>query len=100
MLKLTMQNMTSLNYFLILCLTTITRRGFVRYKKIKITKIIYTSRQAFVESMSGVCPNGKYAVFFTAYTQRFWCSGRPPNTGGLGFLSPSPSLLLLSSYLS
>ena len=57
-------------------------------------KIIYTSRQAFVETMSGVCPNGKYAVFFTAYTQRFLCSGRPPYTDGLGFLSPSPSLLL------
>ena len=63
----------------------------IRYKKIKIKKIIYTSRQAFVELMSGVCPNGKYAVFFTAYTQRFWCSGRPPNTGDLGFLSLSPA---------
>jgi hypothetical protein len=65
MLKLTMQNMTSLNYFLILCQTTITRRGFVgtylpiktieniRYKKTKKNKKFYTSRQAFDESMSG-----------------------------------------------
>ena len=44
--------------------------------------------------MSGVCSNGKYAVFFKAYTQSFWCSGWPQNTGGLGFLSPSPGLLL------
>ena len=44
--------------------------------------------------MSGVCSNGEYAVFFTVYTQSFWCSGRPPDTGGLGFLSPSPGFLL------